>query len=242
MLFQDRFPNVGESKKRSAQKVGLILRNIIATIVLVCNLGGGRRAGSKKATSACEQPYRVLFPHNTSLSLSLSETVLMRSFSCRPTIWGTLCLSKLWRAWCRADKADVIMAKFRPWEAHGQGQETGAAATSRAEDKPGAGDNTPNVDGDEGSAKGVSSENVAIGVEEKSAAINATKAKTKSSLFDPKDAVKTVLEGLRGAIHSAVEKSGLMDVKAPSRKLFDSPTHLLEVCEVSGCDMLLFLE
>ncbi|CAM9436475.1 unnamed protein product, partial [Ectocarpus sp. 8 AP-2014] len=112
-----------------------------------------------------------------------------------------------------------------------QDQETGAAATRRAEDKPDAGDNTPNVDGDEGSAKGVSRENVAIGVEEKSAAINATKAKPKSSLLDPKDAVKTILEGLRGVMHSAVEKSGLMDVKAPTRKLFDSPTHLLEVCE-----------
>lgn len=180
----------------------------------------------------------VLFPHDTSLSVN----VLLRSFCCRPTIWGTSCLSKLWRAWCRADKADVIVAKFRPWEAHGQGQETGSAARGQAEEEPDASDNTPNVDRDEDSAKDVPRENVAIGVGEKSVAINATSPRTRSSLLDPKDAVKTVLESLRGAMNSAVQKYSLLDIKAPSRKIFDSPTHLLEVCEVSGCDMLLFSE
>ncbi|CAM9514588.1 unnamed protein product, partial [Ectocarpus fasciculatus] len=39
---------------------------------------------------------------------------------------------QLWRAWCRADQEDIIMAKFRPWDAHGQGQESGSAVIRQA--------------------------------------------------------------------------------------------------------------
>ncbi|CAM9313356.1 unnamed protein product [Ectocarpus fasciculatus] len=37
-------------------------------------------------------------------------------------------------------------------------------------------------------------------------------------------------------MRSAVEKSSLTDIKAPSRQLFDSPTLLLEVCEDRGLE------